>query len=279
MALKMQREWTPAQITTAVELWRRLADVYAVGAYERVTLSSGSHYTRHVAEKDLTEEWVTALVISDGERVEFPADSGGYVGAYDPVELSLIGYSDYSGTAYDAANVRALADTPGVTTSTDGRQGEGSATMVVGEMPGGDDTDTALGWLRHVVEIIEALQDYPLISDDTHDEYLAELADEAWGQWLQSDVRAAVESRLGELLLGDEEAAWDAVEARETAEEDPFREAFYGYRHPSGESWRAEGATSVVHPFQDEAVAHVLVKVFGRTDVTTDCSACTYGEH
>lgn len=274
MTMRLQHEWTPEHLGTAVELWRRLLDVYAVNAYEQHEMASGSHYLTYVADKDITDEWITALVISDGERVEFPADHEGYHGFYSAVELSLISYSDGGGSDLDAANVRALDGTPGVTVSTDGPMGEGSAIMMLGELPtngAGDDMDTHLGWLRHVVEIMEGLEQHALINDETHDKYITELADDAWDQYLRLDVQGAVID-----LLGDDDAAQDAYEA---AEETAVKDAFYGYRHPSGEGWQAEGATSVRHVHYDQAIRHVAKIVFKRTDVDANCEACLYHEH
>lgn len=274
MTLKLQHEWTPEHIATAVELWRRLLDVHTVNAYEQVPCG-GSHYRRHVTSKDVTDEWITALVISDGAGAEFPLDPYGYVGRYAPVELSLISYSDYGGSDLDAANVRALADVPGVTTSTGGIQGEGSATMMLGEMPREDDVKESVARIRYVVEVMEGLQEYPLIDEETHSEYIDELAEEAWDQWLSRDVRDEVLDRLGVLLQSDEAAD----EAYDAAGIDAVREAFYDYAPPNGETWLAEGATSVRHVHHDEAVTHVLVRVFGRDDLDNDCESCQYGTH
>lgn len=274
--MRVEHEWTPDLLAAAVEQWRRLLDLHNGSAYELVPCG-GSHYPRHVTSQDVTDEWVTALVISDGEGVELPVDRDGYRPSYAPVEISLISYSDHGGNDYDAANVRALADTPGVTTSTDGVRGAGEATMRLGEMPSEPmGLAESVARIRYVADLMESLESDggPLIDEEVHAEYVAELADAAWDQWLGSDIRSTVEAELA-ALIGDDAAsdAWDA------ADDDAVREAFYGYAHPSGEGWRAETATTVVHAHEDAAVRHVLAKVFSRTDVPNDCEHCQYGTH
>lgn len=53
-----------------------------------------------------------------------------------------------------------------------------------------------------MIETIESLEDYPLISDDDHSELELELQEEAWELWVASDWRRIVETKLNENLEG-----------------------------------------------------------------------------
>jgi hypothetical protein len=61
-----------------------------------------------------------------------------------------------------------------------------------------------------MLETLQALEGYPLISDDDHSELELELQDEAWDNWVASDWRRAVENAIdavlpeGATLDGDE---------------------------------------------------------------------------
>lgn len=51
-----------------------------------------------------------------------------------------------------------------------------------------------------MIETIESLEDYPLLSEEDHSELELELQDEAWESWVGSDWRRIVETKLDETL-------------------------------------------------------------------------------
>lgn len=53
-----------------------------------------------------------------------------------------------------------------------------------------------------MIEQIESLEDYPLLSEDDHTELKLELQDEAWESWAASDWRRIIEAKLNENLEG-----------------------------------------------------------------------------
>lgn len=53
-----------------------------------------------------------------------------------------------------------------------------------------------------MIEQIETLEDYPLLSEDDHSELELELQEEAWELWVASDWRRIIEAKLNENLEG-----------------------------------------------------------------------------
>jgi len=54
-----------------------------------------------------------------------------------------------------------------------------------------------------MIETLQALENYPLISEDDHSELELELQDEAWDSWAASDWRRAVEKAIDAVLPED----------------------------------------------------------------------------
>lgn len=267
------------------------------GEYQYSTRHLDPHHTEMrgggAVSRMPNREEIEALVLSDGEETAYPAhdvtEPSGYVWRQDsnpwsygdrlyPITLTLISCGDYHGSDVDAANNRALDGTPGVMVREPNTGGQGSvfnvSTTVVGEMSGfenaKDPGDTerepaerradALMWLESLVGQMESLVDNVTFLDESkHSEYLSELADEAWGSWLESDVF----SELGELAgsYWDRDEDWhDELDAMREAEPGPVREAYFGFED---NEWTAESATSVVNGRHEDAVKHVARTVFG----------------
>jgi hypothetical protein len=220
--MRFYRTYTPAQYELAAELWGRLLDS------GRVSLKNDDYGT--YLEK-VTEEHLLQLVMSDGAQThDYPA-----------VTVTLISYSDHGsyGSDIDAANVRALENTPGV--QTDAGTYEGQAWTQLGELPGDldDDVDTGLEWLKSLVETIEALNDYPFINENTYFEYEEERREAAW-----------VESVRDEVISELNDWAGDGNWADFGYSEDQLREMFD--EAPSG-YWEFE-RLSMVRKHQDDDV-------------------------
>lgn len=227
--------YTPEQLTQVTELWERLIDNHLIGLNEE-----RRPYSPYLERKDLDSNHLAALIASDGAETD----------DYYPVTVTLVSYSDYGGNDYDAANVRALGGTPGVTTRTGGYHGEGSATVVLGELPtNGEGTATGIEGLAALVEIMDSLaEDGSLINDETHSIYIDELAEEAWDSWLGRDALADLEA-----LALDGFEMTDGVSAE-------IKTAYYAYDE---NEWNAETATSVINERHDEALAHAARVVLG----------------
>ncbi|TDC92368.1 hypothetical protein E1161_13430 [Saccharopolyspora aridisoli] len=244
----MTHVYSPEQYARVVELWERLiGNPYTSLIEERP-------YKWGIDKPDRCEH-LYALVFSDGEE---PQD-------YFPVTLNLISYSDYGGTDLDAANVRALDGTPGVNVSTNGVHGENSAWIQLGELPtNGEDIETGIGWLKHLADTMDGLTDYPLINEETHSEYVLELADEAWGQFLGDDTQRDLIklAEQNDVDIPDDlthygypvEDHAEYVEYLREKSEDTIREAYYSYET---NEWNCETATSVVNGCHEDTVLHV----------------------
>jgi len=63
-----------------------------------------------------------------------------------------------------------------------------------------------------MLETIESLEGYPLLSDDDHSSLEHELQEEAWSDWAESDFSRALEKRLS-ADLEDEERAEEVIES------------------------------------------------------------------
>lgn len=230
-------------------------------------------------------EELEALVLSDGEETIYPThdvtEPNGYHWTQDtspwsgglrlyPITLTLISCGDYHGSDIDAANNRALKNVPGVTVREPNTGGQGSvfnvSTTVVGEMSSfenatdPDDTerepavrrDDALAWLESLVKTMERMVDeVTYLDEEVHSKYLAELAEEAWFDHLESDTLDALED------LSPEED-WNFFDTE--VAKDTVREAYFGYDE---NEWTAETATSIVNGRHEDAVKHVARTVFG----------------
>ena len=56
-------------------------------------------------------------------------------------------------------------------------------------------------------EVVDALENYPLISDDTHGKVEMEWEDEAWESWVRSDLIATLDDDTQEKIEGVEDSA------------------------------------------------------------------------
>lgn len=107
----------------------------------------------------------------------------------------------------------------------------------------GDGPDIALD-VRFVtddmLETLEALEDYPLISEDDHSELELELQEEAWEQWAESDWRRLVCKALDDAL--PEDASRDADEILDSLPDadDKLRELFHACAESSNTYWQEE---------------------------------------
>lgn len=221
-----------------VDLWRRLLD-----AHLTETCEDDGGWTSHIVK--IPNARLAEHIAADGEP------SG-----YCPIVIYLAAYSDYGGSDLDAANVRALADYPGVETHTDGFDGEGYARITLGELPTNDgDIEDGIGWLRWLVEMMERLDDYPLLDESAHSEYQQELVDEAWEAWLESDIMSDLDQML-EDATGDDGMNEPDLRAGRA---DEVRQAYY---ECEGNDWSCETATSVVNLRHDDALQHVARTLF-----------------
>jgi hypothetical protein len=59
---------------------------------------------------------------------------------------------------------------------------------------------------EEMLEDIESLESYPLLSEDDHSSLELELQQEAWADWAERDFSRALENRLSSLLEDDERA-------------------------------------------------------------------------
>jgi hypothetical protein len=235
-------DYTSDQRDQTIELWRRLLDSHVTRVH------APSEYGHGAWPIEITDERLAELVDADGE----PADEYRV-----PVTVVLASYGDYGGSSYDAANVRTLNGHPGVSTSTGGVHGEGSAEITLGTLPGDESDDVATGieWLIALVEMIDGLSDYPVIDESDLGEYESELADEAWDQWVERDVMSDLRGML-ETVAGDD---WESA-PDPTDRADEVRTAYYSFED---NEWVCESATSATNMRHDEALQHVARTVFG----------------
>lgn len=231
-------EYTDEQRARALELWERILDAHGIHLRETWRTQYGGYDAAPIDA--VSPDWLAALVATDGEGTE----------DLNPVEVNLMAYGDYGGSDLDAANIRALDGTPGITIHRYGHHGDVSATMQAGELPG-DDTDPVddrLDHLESIVEILDGLADYPLIDEEIHTQYVDELADAAWDDWLRSDVISDLER-----------VALDGWEITDGVA-DELRTAYYACEE---NAWSCETATTVHNYRHADALAHAALVVLG----------------
>lgn len=219
--------YSPEQYGRAVDLWERLIDCYHVALYKEI--GRASMYLEKLEDGQIYE-----LIMSDGEETR----------NHYPVTVNLVSYSDYGGSIFDNANVRALDNFSGVNTTSDGTHGAGSAWIQLGELPNEcGEIDAGLLQLQKLVEVIESLSgDVASISESAYDEVMQELEESAWDAWAESDVK----SSLGVLADGNVDDFGFS--------DDEIRELYYGYEN---NNWYADTATSVTNERHEDAVEHV----------------------
>jgi hypothetical protein len=128
-------------------------------------------------------------------------------------------YGDYLGSDFDAANSRYLTenyafvrtegdDTAGVSTIVSVLSG--SLGVVDGEAP--EATTEEIVALTHE---IESLSDYPLLDDDTHSEYIAELTEASWDAYRWGDLVSTIGDRFHReyngLIPAEDHAAFETM--------------------------------------------------------------------
>ena len=219
----------------------------------------------------ITDEWLTALVISDGE----PTDR------YPAVTAVLISYSDYGGSDLDAANVCTLS---GV-----GRNFRADRRMPRRQFRGDDRRGTPRRRLpvhRHRRRHRAASGRSPTCSSGSPTTRCSATrttrsTSTNWpprpGTTGRADVRSEVIDRLDALRCtgdrgsgqldngphhhsGADQGDADGWDRWDAADESAIREAYY---EASVDGWECESATSVVNRHHDTAVTAVLRAVFG----------------
>lgn len=92
-----------------------------------------------------------------------------------------------------------------------------------------------------MLETLQALEQYPLISDDDHSALEMELQAEEWERWTARDWRRAVEKRLQELAPDDADAYWSEETLDAVADLEPKLETlFYACCEQSNSYWEEE---------------------------------------
>ena len=283
--------FTAGQLDHAVELFSILLDHQRIeaisirGPHARMTLGTGRG-----GDPMPTEDQIRALVLADGARVTH-ADTDGREEVIDPVDIVLVTYSDTHGTVADAANVRALARIPGVTIVR--RVGHGGARAEVrlgelsaftsegashdqsrddqrGEQP---DPTEAITRLDQLVDAMTTTLEEVYIDENTHVEYLIELAEAAWDAWIRFDLPRELRqlARDLDIAVPDDACSPDGgrydtddidryVDGLFAAYDDKLRAAYYDY---GGNEWVAETATSVINAHHGQAVRYAAHMVFG----------------
>jgi hypothetical protein len=153
MITKGAHAYTTEQHARVTQLWRRLLDTHVTTTHEQ---RHGDQF--HL--ETVTDEQLNTLILTNGEEAD---------DCY-PVAITLVSYSDYGGSCLDAANVRYLRETeaPGVYFGS-GVHGTEYAWVQLGALPtNGEDIATGLDWLQSLVDMMDAVADHGLISDESH---------------------------------------------------------------------------------------------------------------
>lgn len=90
-----------------------------------------------------------------------------------------------------------------------------------------------------MLEILAALESYPLISEDDHSQLEMELQQEAWEQWAADDFRKEVGKRLQELAPEDADDYWGS-ELADDIDATKLQEAFYACCEAGNLYWQEE---------------------------------------
>lgn len=197
----------------------RLTRINSLIKSGQITLRKFADYT-----KLPSGEWGYATIIENGGSGSY----GDFTGDHDTAELAddedlyvfsrFTGYSDYSGSTVEAANCAELLEQfPGIAISVYGGYGTTDVCFSLRWIL--DDGDTLL-------DILEGLEDYPLINDEALSNLEMECADEAWDSWAYSDFVSGVEKALNVELDGNK---------------DSMRTVFEACRERANEYWESEG--------------------------------------
>jgi hypothetical protein len=160
--------YSPEQYSTVVDLWKRLLGCAGETSYGEEDL-----YTLILADSDV--EW-----------------------RYAEKEIQFCYSSDYSGSEYDRANARTLAEEFPWLSHVDnyGAWSESFVTLLVGELPS-PDTEAGIQELERLVQTVESLSDYPILDEQKLYDLEAEIEEESWDAWFLSDFASAVAGNLG----------------------------------------------------------------------------------
>lgn len=203
----MYHKYNLEQLTRAVALWTRIVN---------------SPHTE-IQSWINSEEELIALIVTDGDT-----QYGGWT-------IETASYSDYWGSDVDAANCAVFVQKFGWNEGGDGRHGERHAWINLGELPEVDgDTDVNLSIIESWAGALDRLDDYPLLDDDVHSEYVHGLATAAWDEYLWYDICHQIPEEL------DKEAV---------------REAYYSFE---GNEWVCETATSACNMRHEDAVRFAI---------------------
>ena len=111
-----------------------------------------------------------------------------------------------------------------------------------------------------MLEVFEALEDYPLISEDDHSEVETTAQDEAWDSWVKSDFRKELISRFPTL-----------EEKIEDMPEDELCRLFYQLADRANEYWENETGNSAwirIERVADAAEETDITRPYGDTDLS-----------
>lgn len=90
-----------------------------------------------------------------------------------------------------------------------------------------------------MLEALQSLESYPLLSEDDHSELELELQNEAWDDWAARDWAEAVSKALQQYAPADADPYW-AEERLEDVSADKLRELFYACADSSNTYWQEE---------------------------------------
>ena len=108
-------------------------------------------------------------------------------------------------------------------------------------------------WLMHqkfdeFKDVIEGLENYPLIDEDTHSDLEMELQNESWSDYYRKEFKEALLKSYTNHLdqMGEEEIDLisDKLDGMETAEGDPLYTIFREWQELANEYWVCEDAVS-----------------------------------
>jgi hypothetical protein len=185
--------------------------------------------------------------LSWGRWQECPAENATHV------VLGLTVWSDYSGSTVERSNERSLLeDYPQTFIRLYGGYGT-SGLMLPVDRPAdwfADDEDGGIDRWQGLLEDLAKLADYPLYSEEDLSALETEIADEAWADYLRSDVLA--------------DLAKAGVPDEALQDEGKIRTRFYEITYSQDYGPEAESAVSVHFPFYDATVATLAAELGGQ---------------
>lgn len=247
----------PDTLRTAADLWTEFSAVVD-SPYVSARLFALSSYADYTEDADVRYiPWCHILVDrTEPWRARYPDSEESMLFAL------LVCYGDYVGSSYDASNYRVIKSGFGdahpagllFDVGLSAHDGIGLAVRI-------GDPNWTLPQLSTFVDMISALAEYPVIDEDDYSEYENELADAAWGAYLQSDTENALMGYAADNYFDD----WRDLHRKSCYLADPrdlddiVRNVYYSFEE---NEWICETATSAVNSRHEEAVAHVIDTVF-----------------